>query len=153
MTYLTPRVSKCAWVEYRQSSAQTISTNSIITFDTKRTTGGDSVSINSSTGVVSLSSSKRYWIQASISIERSTNDDYEINWEESDGTALVEADGNFPAYSRRVTGVTAYPFANSSFVASLMVDEPSTDYRLKVTACPANSTVLSWTHLFIIELE
>lgn len=153
MTYKAPRVSNCAWIEYRQSSAQTISTGSIITFDTKRTTGGDSVSINSSTGVVSLSSSKRYWIQASISIERSSNADYEINWEQSDGTALSESDGNFPAYNRLVTGVLGYPFYNSSFVASLMVNEPSIDYRLKVTTCPASSTVLSWTHLFIIELE
>lgn len=153
MTYKKARLSKCEWVEYRKSSTQTISTGSIITFDTKSTTGGDSVSIDSSTGVVSLSSTKRYWIQASIAIEKSSNTDYQIDWEQSDGTAIATSDGNFPAYSRRVTYNLGYPFYNSSYVASLLVDNPSIDYRLKVTNCPANSTVLLETHLFIMELE
>jgi hypothetical protein len=153
MTYKIARKSNCAWVEYRKSSTQTISLGSIITFDIKNTTGGDSVSINGSTGVVTLSSSKRYWIQASIAINKSSNGDYQIDWEKSDGTALSTTDGNFPAYSRRVSDVLGYPFYNSSYVASLLTDNPSIDYRLKVTDCPANSTVLLETHLFIMELE
>lgn len=44
MTHNVMRRSKCNWIEYKQSSEQTISTNSVITWDTKKTTGSDSVS-------------------------------------------------------------------------------------------------------------
>ena len=153
MTYNLNRVSRCSWIEYTRTASQSISTGSIITFDNRRSTGGDSVSIDSSTGVISLNSSMRYWIQASICIDRSTNDDFEINFEQSDGTALAESDGNFPAYNELVSGIPGYPYYNSSFLASLMVNSPSIDYRLKVTSCPYNSTLLVETHLFIMELE
>lgn len=152
MTFNVPRVSRCAWVEYRKSSTQTISTGSIITFDTKRTTGGDSVSVNSSTGVVSLSSSKRYWIQATIALTKSANTDFQIDWEESTGTAITPSGGNYGVYSTSVI-FQQYPYRNSSYVASLLVDNPSVDFRLKVTTCPANSTILQETHLFVTELE
>lgn len=153
MTYRATKESSCVWIEYRQSSTQTISTGSIITFDTKRSSGADSVSINSSTGVVTLSASRRYWIQACIAIQNASNLDWELEWEQSNGTALTPADGSFSAYRRRVTGPTSYPFYNSSYVASLIVNEPSINYRLKVATCAANSTVLAETHLFIMELN
>ena len=153
MTYNLNRLSNCSWVEYTRSSTQTISDGSIITFDTKRTTGGDAISLNSSTGVLSLSSSRRYWVQASIAVERSSNGDFKFVWEQSDGTALSESDGNFPAFNKFVASLTSKPVNNHSYIASLMVDSPTIQYRLKAETVPTNSTLLSFTHLFIIELE
>ena len=157
MTFNTTRLSSCAWVELRQSAGteQTISNGDVILFNTstKRSTGGDSVSYDNSTGVLSLSSARRYWVQASIAIKRASGDDYEVEWQLSDGTALTPSDGAFSAYVKHVAGTTSYPFKGASFVASLMVDNPSNDYRLTVTDCPANSTVLEHTHLFIMELK
>jgi len=156
MTFNCTRLSNCAWVELRQSSGteQTISAGDILKFDsaTKRSTGGDSVSYNNTTGVLSLSSSKRYWVQASISIERSSNNLYQIDWELSDGTALSASDGSFPAYNH-INRLSTFPHINSSFVASLLIDNPSDSYRLKVTSCPSNSTFLESSHLFIMELS
>lgn len=149
--------SDCIWVEFSKSSTQTVSAGDIITFDatTKRSTGSDSVSLNSSTGVISLSSSKRYWIQASIAVERSSNNNYEIFWRTGAGsTNLGESDGCFSAVARRQTAKTGgQPYVTSSHVASVMVDYPTDTYRLYVDSMPANSTVLTLTNLFIMEME
>lgn len=153
MTYAATRLSDCAMIEYTHSTTQTASTGTVLLFDTKRTTGGDSVSINSSTGEITLASDRRYWIQCSCAIERSANSDYEIQFQNNNGTALTESDGNFRAYDRRDLTVTDYPMQNSSYVASLIVDNPSISYRVVATLMPASSTVLTATHLFIFELS
>ena len=159
MSYLASRrhTSGCIWVEFSKSSTQTVSAGDIITFDatTKRTSGSDSVSVNSSTGVITLSSNKRYWVQASIAVERSSNNNYEIFWRTGAGTTnLTNSDGCFSVVARRQTAVTGgQPYVTSSHVASIMVDYPTDTYRLYVDTMPANSTVLTLTNLFIMELE
>lgn len=156
MTHLAVRKSNCAWVEYSMGATQSVSDGDIIKFDasTKRTTGGDGVSYNSTTGVLSLSSTKRYWVQASIAIDRSSNNNYAVRWYQSDGTLLDESDGSFYAVARSVTSIsTGAPYINSSHVASLVVDYPAVDYRLEVPTVPASSTVMLLTNLFIIELS
>ncbi len=152
MTHLAVRKASCAWVEFTQSSAQTISSGTDITWDTKRTTGGDNISINSSTGVITLDSSKRYWIQASINVVRSGNNDFAFEFQTGAGGSLTESDGSFPVlYIEHATG--GFPYINSSFVASLMVSYPSTTYKLRCTNIDANSTFASQSHLFVMELK
>ena len=51
-------------IELTLSSAQTIVINDIIAFDTLRASGPYELSLNSSTGEITLSGSKTYWIQA-----------------------------------------------------------------------------------------
>lgn len=140
-------------VEYTMSSSQTVSSGDVITFDTKRTTGSDSTSVNSSTGVISLDSSRNYWVQASVAVTMASNGSYEITFQDSAGNTLSESDGVFPAY-HTITRPDDYQnsYVNHSYMASLMVDKPSLDYKLVVTAVPANSTVLVETHLFIMEM-
>lgn len=146
--------SNCVWVEFSKSATQTVSVGSIITFDssTKRSTGSDSVSVNSS-GVISLSSSKRYWIQASIAVQRSSNNDYEIFWRTGNGNVnLSNDDGCFSSVAmHNDTYTNDPPYITSSHVASVMVDYPTDSYRLYVQTMPANSTVLTLTNLFIME--
>lgn len=150
MTHLAVRKSSCAWVEYTQSSAQTLSNlGSDITWDTKRTTGGDSISINSSTGVITLDTSKRYWIQATISVDRSSNGDWAFEFQTGAGVSLTQSEGGFKAiYVEDYTS----PFESSSFVASLVVDQPTTTYKLRCTSVDANSTLNAQSHLFVMEL-
>ncbi|MGA1738682.1 MAG: hypothetical protein ACO4AM_05325 [Candidatus Nanopelagicaceae bacterium] len=158
MSYLASRkyTSNCIWIEFSKSSTQTVSAGDIILFDstTKRSTGSDGVSVNSSTGVISLSSSKRYWIQASIAIERTSNSEYQIFWRTGSGTSnLGNSDGCFSVVARGQTASTGgTPYITSSHVASVMVDYPTETYRLYIQTMPANSTVLTLTNLFIMEM-
>ena len=150
MSYLTTRKADCAWIEYTQSSAQTISSGTDITWNTKKTTGGDSVSIDSSTGIITLDSSKRYWIQASISVTRSASGNIEFTFQNGAGGSLSELGGSFPMiYIEDNTD----PYINSSFVASLVVSYPTTTYKLRCTSIDANSTFDSESHLFIMEMK
>lgn len=151
MSFLNIRKASCAWVEYTQSSAQTISTNSVITWDNKKTTGSDSVSINSSTGVITLDSSRRYWIQASIHVTRpNSTSDIEFEFQTSSGTTVLPTDGGFKMI---YVEDNVAPYINSSFVASLMVSYPSTTYKLLCTNVANNSTFAPQSSLFIMELE
>lgn len=149
MTHLAVRKASCAWVEFTQSSAQTISSGTDITWDTKRTTGGDNISINSSTGVITLDSSKRYWIQATIAVDRSGNGNFAFEFETGAGASLTQAQGNFPVI---YVEDTTRPFINSSLLASLIVSYPTTTYKLVCTSADSNSTFAAQSHLFIMEL-
>ena len=150
MSYLTTRKADCAWVEYTQSSAQTISSGTDITWNTKKTTGGDSVSIDSSTGIITLDSSKRYWIQASISVTRSANGNIEFTFQNGSGGSLSESDGVFPML---YIEDQSDPYINSSFVASLVVSKPTTTYKLRCVTIDTNSTFDSESNLFIMEMK
>ena len=140
-------------VEYTKSTSQTVSSGDVITFDTKRTTGSDGTSVDSSTGVISLNGSRNYWVQASLSVTMSSNGSYEATFQDSAGNTLSESDGVFPAY-HTITRPDDYnnSYVNHSYMGSLIVDKPTLDYKLVITAVPANSTVLVETHLFIMEL-
>ena len=152
MTHLAVRKASCAWVEFTQSSAQTISSGTDITWDTKRTTGGDNISINSSTGVITLDSSKRYWIPATVGVIRSATGDMSFEFQTGAGGSLTLSQGNFPVYyNESQTG--QFPVKNSSFVASLMVSYPSTSYKLRCTLVDANSTLNEPTPRCIMELS
>ena len=150
MSYLTTRKSDCAWIEYTQSSAQTISSGTDITWNTKRTTGGDGVSIDSSTGIITLDSSKRYWIQASISVTRSADGNIEFTFQNGSGGSLSESNGNFPML---YVEDQSDPYINSSFVTSLVVSKPTTTYKLRCVTIDANSTFDLESHLFIMEMK
>lgn len=150
MSFNLVRKTNCAWIEYTQSSVQTISSGTDITWDTKRSTGGDSVSINSSTGVITLDSSKRYWIQASVNVDRSASGNIEFTFQTGAGGSLTQAQGAFPML---YVEDTTLPIINSSFVASLMVVNPSTTYKLRCVTVDASSTLEAETHLFIMEFS
>ena len=155
MTYntVTRQLSKACFIEFSMPSTQTISNGSIIKFDasSKRTTGSDSVSYNSTTGVLTLSPNKRYWVQGTVNVNRSSNSYYRIDWVTSSSTtALTPANGGFSSLIQRGGGNTK---SSSSHVVSLMVDYPTLEYRLRVGVVPSNSTVTTLSNLFIIEAE
>ena len=153
MSYNSIRKAICEFVEYTKSATQTISSGDVITFNTKKTTGGDSVSIDSSTGIITLDSDRSYWIQASITFDIPSEGDFKVEFQDSSGNSLTESDGNFPAYFHSEPDKTGSgrPFANNSQLCSLLVKQPSLQYKLVATTVPANTTVHLSTHLFITE--
>ena len=153
MTHLTKTTTATRFIEFSLSSSQTVSVGNIIKFDssTKRTTGGDSVSYDSATGVLSLSSSKNYWVQAAVHCQRSANTDYNLYWvTDSNVSDIGPANGGFELYVHRGGGSIK---TSSSHVASLMVDSPATGFRLYVKYMPTNSTITTKSSLFIIECD
>lgn len=149
MTFKLIRKSACNWIEYTQSSEQTISSGTDIVWDTVRSTSTPSMSINSSTGVITLDSNKRYWIQASINVLRSGNGDFEFKFLTGAGGSLSQSDGAFPIL---YIEDNSKPIINSSFMASLMVSYPTSTYKLQCTDVDANSTLKAQSHLFIMEM-
>ena len=135
-----------------QTTPPALSNNLDIIWDTttKRSTGGDSVSINSSTGVITLSSSRRYWLQASIQVDRATAGNFEFEWQDGSGNSLSASDGAFSAiYLEDYT----QPLVNSSLLASVVVSNPSLTYKLVCVSVPTNSSLNENTELLIWEFE
>lgn len=153
MSYKNFRASKCALIEYTKSSSQTISTNSSITWDIKKSTGGDDVSINSTTGVITLNPDRRYLLQASICIDKSSyNQDFELNFVESDGTTISASQGALACYHSWEAIRNSNPFINSSFVSTLVVNNPTKQYKLSCISVPVSSSFETNSNLFITEL-
>lgn len=135
-----------------QSSPPALSNNTDIVWDTttKRTTGGDLVSINASTGVITLSSSRRYWLQASIQVDRASAGDFAFEWQDGSGNTLGAGDG---AFSAIYLEDYVQPLVNSSLLASVMVSSPSLTYKLVCTQVPNSSSLNENTELLIWEFE
>ena len=153
MSYLNYRAATTRWVQYTPNATTppTISSGSVILWDTstKKTTGGDSVSVNASTGLITFSASHRYLVQASIQIDRNANGGYSLEWQNSSGTTITPADGGFPVrYEYKVS----VPIIDSSLVATLALVNPTDTYKLVCTSVDANSTVNPNTELLIWEL-
>ena len=149
MSFKLIRKSLCNWIEYTQSSEQTISSGTDIIWDTVRSTSTPSMSIDSSTGVITLDSNKRYWIQANINILRSGNGGFEFKFLTGAGGSLSQSDGSFPIL---YVEDTSKPITNSSLMASLMVSYPTSTYKLQCIDIDANSTLKAQSHLFIMEM-
>lgn len=141
-------------IQYRpnQATPQALSAGTTVLWDTttKVTTGGDSVSINGSTGVITLSSSHRYWLQVSIQVTRGSAGNFEFDWQTSTGTTLTPATGGFSLeYIEDYTD----PVINSSLMASLMVSNPSQAFKFVCGSVVASSTLHPNTELLIWEFE
>ena len=105
---------------------------------------------NSSTGIITLDSNKRYWIQATINVIRSAAGNFEFTFQTGAGGSLSESAGVFPMI---YIEDSAKPIINSSFVTSLMVSNPLTTYKLRCVTIDANSTFASQSNLFIMEMK
>lgn len=138
-------------VEITKSSSQTASTNSIVLFDTIRATStGHGVSINSSTGEITLTSGREYQVIASLDVDRSsTSSSYRFAWINSNGNEISVNDGGYDAN-----------FVASSLESSTMtaVYQPltlasSVTIRLKAFSLNASSAINVNTSVFILEVK
>ena len=140
-------------IELTLSSAQTISVNDIIAFDTLRASGPYELSLNSSTGEITLSGSKTYWIQASIDVNRSsTTSSFRFAWIDQAGTEISAANGGFDATWEYHLSSARSNVPNPTTVASYVSSNPVQSIRLKTMAVQPASTANTQLSVIIFEV-
>ena len=152
MTYLNTQAA-ATMIEVTLSSAQTASQGGFVLFDTLRATGSHGVSVNSSTGELSLDPSKYYRVQASIDVSRSsTTSSWRFAWVDGSGNEISAADGGYDAQWDYHAASNSAGVPNATYVAMYQPTAlPTTPIRLKATALAASSSILQSTALIIIE--
>ena len=157
MTYFKNAQVQATMIEVTLSSAQTASQGDFVLFDTIRATGSHGVSINSSTGELSLDTTKQYYVQASIDVDRSsTTSSWRFSWVDSSGGEISADDGGYDAeWTWHTSSATSTNVPNATYTA---IYQPSqyqtqTPIRLKATVLSPTSSILTATKLFILEVS
>jgi len=145
-------VAPTCLIQITLSSAQTASAGDVVVFDTIASTSTPSLSLNATTGEITLDSTKHYYIQASIQVDRSsTTSDFNFAWIDSSGTTLTTADGAFDAtweYHASAGGVGE----TTTCTANYITRSPTSAVRLKALTLAASSSVRTDTTVFIMEV-
>ena len=151
MSYLTTPDKTTRFIEYTLSANQTVSNGDYVKFDTKKTTGGDSVSINSSTGEITLSSEKTYWLTVNTHFKRyQNNTSFTLAFYDSSNNQITEENGGYEC--DYTIGTTSNRYS-ANFTAQLLLENPTDTYYLTVVRCWPNSEVHTRTTLFICEIS
>tara|TARA_R100000773_G_C4219468_1_gene118051 strand:- start:2018 stop:2446 length:429 start_codon:yes stop_codon:yes gene_type:complete len=132
---------------------QTVSNGDTILFPNKQTTGGDSVSVSS--GVISLSSTKSYFLQCAVSVERpSTSSDVITTWyNSSTNTALDKSDGAFKS-QYNPSGTSSSTRRNGTLISVMYVSNPAFDIKLVISGLSGGTTTIKETmNILITEVE
>jgi hypothetical protein len=137
-------------IELSLSASQTVGAGDKVIFNTIRAShSGHGVSVDAF-GNITLNTNRKYWIQASFDITRSsTTSDIRLDFADSSGTALDYVDGAFPAEWEYHVATSAGP--NATFTATYVTKAPLSSINLKVTTIAANSTVNVGTRVLILE--
>jgi|SRR5210317_1081078 hypothetical protein len=157
MTYkITPTASggvslaPTCLIQITLSSAQTASSGDVVAFDTIASTSTPALSLNTSTGEITLDSSKHYYIQASIQIDRSsTTSSFNFAWIDSSGTVLTTSDGGYDATWEYHTGTVG---DTATCTANYITRSPTSAVRLKAITLATSSSVRTDTTVFIMEV-
>lgn len=151
MTYQTTSNKTVRMIEFTKSSDQSVTSGDAITFDTKKTSGGDSVSVNSSTGAITLNSSKSYWITLNLHVERgSTTQSFSSAFYDSSGQITPENGGFNSDYS--YGAFNSYSTKSPTFTAQFVIKYPTDTYYAKMISVGSSSSVSERTSLFILEV-
>lgn len=153
MTYLVKKELSVVMIEATLSSAQTASQNDYVLFDTLRATGSHGVSLNSSTGAITLDTSKHYHIQASVDVERATaTDSWRFNFADSNGTELTPEQGAFDATHEHQAKTISIGAASPTNTIIYQSTQPRSEIRLKAFTLGASSTITTDFSLLILEV-
>jgi hypothetical protein len=110
--------------------SQVMSSGDALTFDTVRSTGTSTLSINSSTGVITPTAGYTYWLLFSEDGQRSsTSAAFSFSFYDQSGTLLTPAVGNASSTAWAV-GLSA---TNLSQTAQMVLLDTTQTYSLKVT--------------------
>lgn len=149
MTYQTTSNKTVRMIEFRNSSSQSISSGDAIVFDTKKTSGGDSVSVNSSTGAITLDSSKSYWLTLNLHVDRgATSQSFSSAFYDSGGQITAENGGFNSDYTVGVISNSYSP----TFTAQFVIHNPNDTYYAKMISVGSSSSIDTRTSLFILEV-
>ena len=142
-------------IELSLSSAQTVSSGSTVAFDTLTASdAGHGVSV--SNGVISLNTSRRYWVQASMHVDRaSTSSSWEFAFfDDVQNTEIVATDGGYRAKWAWHDRIVSYGSPTATFTATYV--SPSTplgSISLRALTIASNSTIRTDTRIIIIEAK
>lgn len=156
MTYLgsSPQAT-AVMIEVSLSSAQTASAGDYVLFDTIRATGSHGVSVNSSTGELTLDKSKQYHVQASIDVSRSsTTGSWRFAWVDGSGAEISADLGGYDAEWNYVPSGTTAGGGNATYTAVYQsgLAPAESPIRLKATTLSPASSILTATKLLILEV-
>ena len=116
--------------EFTKSSDQSMSSGDVLTFDTVRSTGSSTISINSSTGVITPTTGYSYWLLLSEDGERSsTSANFSFSFYDQSGTLLTASSGNASSTAWSV-GLSA---TNLSQTAQMVLLDTTQTYSIKIT--------------------
>lgn len=154
MTYLTRNPVVTSFITFTADGTQTAAGDGDkVKFPTKVTSGSDNVSI-SSAGVLSLDSSRSYYIQAHLSCDRPSNSsDVALEfYNDSTNAKLGQSDGAFEA---RYLPTSSGTLQNGSTIGQLSLENPTFDISIRLNRLGAgnNADIKSACHLFIIEMQ
>lgn len=142
--------TQVSMIELSHSTTQSISTGGIVKFNTQRESHTSGVSVDAS-GNISLNTAYKYWVQASIDINRgTTTSSWEFAFTDGTGTTLDYTDGAFVA-QWAYGGTTT--FTNATFTATYVSESPVSTLRLKAVNAISGSTLNVGTRIFIIEVQ
>ena len=137
-------------IQLTLSNTQTASTGDVVLFDTINSTSAPSLSLNATTGEITLDSTKHYYIQASIQVDRSsTTSDFNFAWIDSNNSILTAAVGGYDATWEYHTGNIG---ETATCTANYITRSPTSAVRLKAMTLAVNSSVRTDTTVFIMEI-
>jgi|DEB0MinimDraft_3_1074331.scaffolds.fasta_scaffold22572_4 hypothetical protein len=132
--------------EFTKSSDQSMSSGDVLTFDTVRSTGSSTISINSSTGVITPTAGYSYWLLLSEDGERSsTSANFSFSFYDQSGTLLTASSGNASSTAWSV-GLSA---TNLSQTAQMVLLDTTQTYSIKITISSGTFTAKRPTLLVV----
>jgi hypothetical protein len=135
------RVQDVAIVEITRSSSLSIISGNQCIFDTLRSTGGHTLSLNTGTGEITLDPFKHYYIQASIDITRgSVTSSFNFAWIDETGAVISNADGGFDQNWDFHSSTSSTNIPNATMTAMYVTRSPTAKIRLKAISVAAGSS-------------
>lgn len=145
-----------------------LKSNQVIEWDVKRSIGGDSVSLSTSTAgdqQINLSPEKSYFITVYAHVEKQSvfggtynslgSGSFYMNWfNSSTGTQIPTTDGAYSVIYRNATGATSQDYAKyNNCVGYACLTNPThpIDLRVDVFGGYTGFSVLTGTHMVILE--
>ena len=141
--------------ELTRSTTQTVNAGDVIKFDTLRSTSSGGVANNASTGEITLSSSYRYLLIASLDVSRaSTTDDVRVAFF-SGSTEIAIANGGYDAtWTYHAPPTSAGNYTNCTMQAWYVpAAAPASPVTLKIFDVGNSSTINTTMSMLIIETE
>jgi hypothetical protein len=132
--------------EFTKSSDQSMNSGDTLTFDSVRSTGSSTISINSSTGVITPTAGYSYWLLLSEDGERSsTSANFSFSFYNQSGTLLTASAGNASSTAWSV-GLSA---TNLSQTAQMVLLDTTQTYSIKLTISSGTFTAKRPTLLVV----
>lgn len=146
MTYTGTKEQSATLLEISKSTTQTVSSGDIVLWDTIRATGTHGVTVNSSTGEITLDTSKHYHLRCSLDVQRSSYSDMRFAFVDSAGNIISAEEGGYDA-NLFENGQRTF-----TMVAVYQTHSPISPIRLKAVTVGANSTIQTSMSIFALEV-